>query len=248
MSEIPGILHPAMSTDGKQIVIPFPATEGWRTWFTGAGDDMSPTPPASGRGTGTKIKISFTGTAEIKTTEFQFSEPVELHDGELFYSPVANFTHDDRFEFGARMPASAPTANTNDPKDGNCNLYDVGGYNLLLPAAGNGTHDIALTDFTKAIPVPSNDSTGYWDVDQSSGAITASATPGAANWHLMDIQIKSYFLRNMPMGNPLGVFEVDVYKAEYLHPAWFSFLSVDKQDTQTGDVSAWIMTFRESTT
>jgi len=238
-----GLRLPASEDDGRQIVVQFPATEGWRTWFCGAGDDTSPTPPDSGRGKGTKMSLEFTDSGS-KSLEFEFNEPVEIHDGQLFYKPVENWSIDDRFNFSINIPANSPTENG--LGSGNVNLTNVGGYNIITPDAnGLGTHDLTLAD---AIPVKASNQDGYWDVDHETGDVTPSTSPGSAKWHLIDIGVKSAFLKNMPMGHPLGLFDIDTYKAEWISPKWKVCLEVEKHTAGSGSVGSWLMCFRKNTT
>jgi len=222
--------------DGKPVVVISPSTEGWMTWFTGAGDDDA----YGTRGEGTKLRLTFTGPDSAgKECTINFIEPVELHDGQLFYQP-SEWNPDDRWDFFVRMPAT--TVTPNGTTTGNCNIVDLGSYNLIVPAAGDGYHDISLS---QAVPIPS--SQGYWDVDSRTGAVTPSATPGAAKWNLLDVQIESFFMKNMPMGNPLGTFNIDTYKAEWISDRWDIVLKVYRNTAGAGtfDIGAWLMLFRE---
>jgi len=230
--------------DGKPTIVIAPNTQGYMTFFTGAGDDPAPEAPASGRGTGTPIGLDFAGP-ETQTVEIQFVEPVEMHDGQLWYTPVANWAKEDKYNFSAVFPAAALTPNAG---AGDCNLVPVGaGINIVVPAAGDGSHDVDLA-LSKAAPVWAN-SAGYWDVlDLKTGAVTPSTTPGAAQWNLFDFEIESFFLRNMPMGHPLGVFDIDTYKAEWISPAWKLRLKVVKVSANAGEVAGWLMLFRENST
>jgi hypothetical protein len=246
MAETQGIVVPATTEDGKSIVLHAVATTGFRTLFTGAGDDLSSTPPESGRANGTKLRLTFDGAGVppiIKFVEIQFKEVIEIHDGQLFYTPsplggASNWTPNDSFSFMARMPATVVTP----ASPGNVILVNAGGYNVIVPSA-NGTHNV---DLTAAVPVPANNA-GYWDVNDN-GTITASTNPGKAAYHLLDVQVTSYFIRNLPMGAPMGTFDIDVYGSQRIHPTWFVRLEVKKADLQTGEVAAWLMTFRKMTT
>lgn len=229
-------IAPPEEPDGKPVVVMSPSTEGWLTWFTGAGDHVV----NQTRGDGQQLRLTFT-QAETKEVAIQMIEPVEIHDGQLFYTS-SDWSPDDRWNFFVRMPATttAPNAGL-----GNCNLTDVGGFNIITPASGDGSHDI---DLAQAVPVPS--SAGYWDVDLITGAVSPSATPGSAEWDLFDVQIQSYFMRNMPMGNPLGVFDIDTYKAEWISERWLMVLEIVRNTVGAGtfEASAWLMFFREKTT
>ncbi len=234
-----GLAASPVEEDGKPTVVISPAQTGWGTWFTSHGDDLSPTPPASGRGDGAKIEVAF-AIAETKETVFQWSEPVQIHDGELNWDP-ADWDHNDEVSFSLKMPASVATANAG---AGNCNLVNLGGYNLIVPAAGDGSHDV---DLAQVVPLLSRSSTGYWDADRSTGAVAPSATPGAAGFNLLDIPIESFLIKNLSLGNPLGQFSIDAYKAEWISDRAQGCLKVVRSSTGAGTLSAWVMCFREST-
>lgn len=233
--------------DKRPVVVMSPSTEGWMTWFSGAGDDPAPTPPASGRGQGQQLIVEWATADALPSTkqvEIRFIEPVEIHDGEMLYPP-GQWGPKSRWDFSVRMPATTTTPNAG---LGNCNLVDVGGFNLIVPAAGDGSHDV---DLAQAVPVPASAGTGYWDADRNTGAVSPSATPGSASWALFDVEIKSYFMRNMPLGSPRGIFEIDTYKAEWISERWYLTLEVlrDAAEAQADTyVAAWLMFFREKST
>lgn len=230
--------------DGKQIVVISPATEGMRTWLTGRGDDIGAGP--AGRGKGTKLKVAFDGTDPLPATkdvEVQFLEPVEVHDGQFNWD-AAGFDADDYFSVSVVMPGSTPT---NTPGTGNANEVPLGaGAVLYVPAAGDGSHTIDTEDWTKAVPVPANGA-GYWDVDDD-GVITPSVTPGNAEFHLVNFESEAFLIVEIGMQNSLGLFDVDVYKTEWIHPSWRICLSVTKSSSGTGTASGWLLTFRKNVT
>jgi hypothetical protein len=239
-----GYVLPEFDTEGKQIVVPAPSSKGLKTWFAGAGDVKGP--PVL-RGAGQRIRLTW-DAAEARSTknvEWSFAEPVELHDGELFYTPAVNWNCDDIADFLVVLPATATTANGSGT--GNCNKVPTGaGYNVIVPAADNGAYDVNLAN---AVPIPTNGSgvgTGYWDANIDTGVITPSASPGAAGYHLLDVEIKNAILKNVPLGNPLGVFDVETYKVEWMHPNWKLRLTVSKNSAGAGDVAGWLMIFRKS--
>lgn len=235
--------------DGKPVMVMSPAPEGLLTFFTGRGDDSSPTPPASGRGTGDPIRVSI-GSGETFpgdfTGEWKYNEPTWVHDGQLNWNPN-EFDHDDHFSLSVKIPATTVTPNGS--TEGNCNLVATGlGYNMIVPAAGDGTHDV---DLETVSPVPNGmDPNGYWDVDEVTGAVTPAANPGSANWYLLDVEVKSYFIRCVPMGHSLGVYDVDVYKTEWVSERWTWALDVHKESAPSEDtaLSGWLMLYREKTT
>lgn len=233
---------PQAETDKKPIVVTSPATEGFNTWLCGAGDDPSPTPPATGRGTGTPLIVSYDGAESFphtKIVEFQFIEPVEIHDGQLSWDgPGVSWKFDDVFSLGVRMPQT-PSSST--PGVGNTNKVPSGaGYDVFVPAAGSGSHTVVLAD---AVPVYSKGS-GYWNVDYETGTITANPI-GKGNWHLLDVEVTGWLIRNISMGHPGGWFDVDVYKTEYVHPNWRIRIEITKTTPLAGRVGGWLLCFRK---
>ena len=230
--------------DGKQIVVINPSTEGFRTWLCGRGDDPSPVPPATGRGTGPQFRLNFTA-GEVpgeKVTEWSWIEPIEIHDGQMNWDPVENWGHDDEFDLSIRIPATDATST---PGTGNVNEIDTGqGFSIYVPANGDGSHTV---DLATASPVESSGA-GFWDVDHDTGSVTPSEKPGLAAWHLMSVEITAYLVRSIPMGNTIGLFDVDVYKTEWLHQGWRMRLTVRKNTAGAGMCGGWFLCFRKQIT
>jgi hypothetical protein len=231
--------------DNKLVVVTYPGTVGFKTYFTGAGDNLS----TGERGTGQAIKMAFTG-AGIQSIDVQFSAPAEVHDGEIVWSPVSNWGFDDTFSVSAVLPATTATANNGNT--GNANKVATGlGFNLIVPAAGNGAWDVNLGT---AVPVPSDvinvdtgaqTHQGYWDTNYYTGVITPGVNPGSSGFNLLDVSPpEMYLLKNIMMGNPLGVFDIDVYKVEWFHQNWLFRFSVNKVSSGAGTIGGWIFTFR----
>jgi hypothetical protein len=88
VARVIGLTHKGVPIehDGKMVVVNSPSTEGWFTMLMGAGDDLDPE-TGSGRATGTKLLLDFTGAA-TKTATLDLMEPWELHDAHLHYYPV----------------------------------------------------------------------------------------------------------------------------------------------------------------
>lgn len=235
--------------DGRVIVVEYPASLNRRTFFCGAGDDENPTPPATGQGDGAEIWVQFTRTdqtaqnPEVKEVTFQFNSPVELHDGEVHWKPVDHFDVWDRFDFIIQMPATQTTLDAQG--QGNCNLIPLGpSMNLIVPAPMNGTHNV---NFTQAVPVISDSQNGYWECDYDSPTIAVSLTPGQAKYHLFDFPVQGYVCRNMGMGSPRGVFEVDAYRSEWCHPNWVFKFRVTKKSPGIGTAGGHLLSFRRRT-
>jgi len=225
--------------DGKQVFVASPATEGWMTWVTSRGDDLT----GNKRGDGQLIKVAFTEAGDSQI-DLEYLEPVELHDGELNWDP-AQWGVDDEFSFSAVIPASVPTST---PGVGNCNKVDVGGYNILVPAAGDGDWTIDLGVTQPVVPTSKSTQNGYWDVNLDTGIVSPSGDVGKASWHLLDVPVESFFMKRIAMGNPRGVFEIDVYKAEWVSPKWKMRLAVKRVTSGAGTVGGWLMLFREKST
>jgi hypothetical protein len=226
--------------DNKSIVTVYPASEGWHSWFTSAGDAIDPPQ----RGGGERIRLTWTAAEPRgeKVVDLRFIEPVEVHDGEAFYQ--GDWSADDLLNFSLQIPATVTTPNPGGT--GNCNRVPTGlGYDLIVPASGDGAHDV---DLAQAAPVPAP-GTGFWDVNHETGAITPAATPGQADWLLLSVPAPAaYFVRNLCLGSPLGVWDIDTYKVEWLHPSWTLRLAVNKQSDGAGDFSGWILTYRRKVT
>lgn len=225
--------------DGKPVIDIYPGTEGFKTWITGHGDSIT-----EGRGEGQPMIVAFTseearGTKQIN---IEFNEPVEIHDGQVTWKPVTNWTHEDKFSVGLTIPASTATENLTGT--GNCNKVALGpGVHTYVPAAGNGGYDL-----TSACPVPAKDNPGYWDVDYNTGAVTPCPTPGKGKYNLFDFPINAYIVKNICCNHPMGVFDIDVYKVEYFHPKWKLVWSCTKNSPGEGVLSAWVFCFRRETT
>ena len=240
---MPIVIDGPHELDGKMVLVSSPSTEGLMTWITSRGDDL--VTPARGGGQQLAFAVSAPGTYSV---DLEFMEPVELHDGQFtWHNPGVDWTQGDEFSLSVIMPATPLVAN---PGAGNCNLFPAGGYNVIVPAAGDGSHDM---DPKTAVPVPASGA-GYWDVQERFGVtasdVTPSASPGTADWHLIDVPAQSYFLRNICMGNPLGIFDVDVYKAEWISQRWKLRVDLVRNTVAVGSfkASGWLMMFRESST
>lgn len=243
--------------DGKSVVVISPATRGFSTWLHGAGDDKAALAGAQ-RGEGQAIFIEYAADETgIKEVELEYLEPIEVHDGQLcWYPPMTGWTGHDVFELYGKISATV-TAST--PGTGNVNLVPypggVPGMNIVIPAMGDGSHTV---DLSKAAPVPANlpppdeeSGNGFWDVDYKTGTITASTTPGTAMWHLLDFEAPpGYLVRKIRTINSMGLFDVDVYKTEYMHPNWKMVFRVTKTSShnEVCAIGGWLLAFRQIVT
>ena len=232
--------------DNKSVVTIYPATEGWSSWFTSRGDNLSPPE----RGTGTPIDLEWT-TIEPrgeKYCELQFIEPVEIHDGEAYYK--GDWSKSDLVNMSINVPGN--TTIPNPGGTGNCNRIPTGlGYDLIVPAYDgggnpNGAYDI---DLSQAVPVPTAPGSGQWDCNYESGVIAPPVTPSEAAWMLISVPAPPvYSIRNIALGSPLGLWDIDTYKVEWVHPRWVLKISVNKQSLGAGEFTGWILVYRRNRT
>lgn len=120
--------RPPIENDGKPVYVMSPSTEGLYTWLTARGDDLNPTPPATGRGDGSKIYLSWDGSEgeeATKEVELEWMEPIELHDGHMNFDP-SKWGFEDEWSFLVRLPANTPTFNSGGT--GNCNIAKVADF------------------------------------------------------------------------------------------------------------------------
>jgi hypothetical protein len=233
--------------DGKPVYVMSPATEGLYTWLTARGDDLNPTPPSSGRGEGQKIYLSWDGSEDEEATKevvLDWMESIELHDGHMNFDPT-KWGFADEWSFFVRLPANTPEVN--EGGTGNCNLIAIPGtedtMHIIVPAAGDGTHDI---DLEEAIPAPcGNDEDGYWDIeDVWHDEVTPNAEPVKGTWNLYDFQNDMYFMKNLNCGDPRGIWDLDAYKAEWVSRHWKLVFKVTRVTEGAAEIGGDMMCFR----
>jgi hypothetical protein len=228
--------------DLKPVFVNSPATEGTFTWLSSCSDDLSPTPPNSGRGTGQQAVLSFIEPGEDEVV-LQYIEPIELHDGHVSWNGAWDF--EDLWSISVRLPATEVIANAGGT--GNCNLVDTGqGFSIIVPAAGDGAYDV---DLSTAIPVPDGytekDTTkvGFWDMDLWTEEVTPRGDmQGQFNFYT--VQLEMFFCKNVDCGNPLGVWDLDAYKAEWVSSRWQIVFHVKRVTAGSGKIGGYLMVFR----
>lgn len=226
--------------DGKLVVTPYPADQSKNEyiWLTGRGDD-----PTLGRGEGTRLKIIYgPGQTGDKYTDLQFNEQIQLHDGRMFVPDRNKWTDEDEWSFSIVMPA---TVGTSTPGAGNANKVDVGGYNIYVPAAGDGDWTI---DLNTAAPVSAGWA-GFWDYDMFTNILAPSADPGTAQYHLLDIDIEGFFMKRLPIPtHAMAVFDMQPYKSERICPRWKLRFKIHRVSTGEASILGWIQVFRQHNT
>lgn len=228
--------------DLKPVFVMSPATEGTFTWLSSCGDNLTPIPPSSGRGEGPQALISLSDPGEEEAV-LQWIEPIELHDGHVSWRGAWDF--EDLWSISVRLPATVAVANGSGT--GNCNLVDTGqGFSIIIPAAGDGTHDV---DYSTAVPVPDGftektpEKVGFWDVDLWSEEVTPRGD-AQGQFNFYTLQLEMFFCKNMDCGNPLGVWDLDAYKAEWISSRWQIVFKVKKVTAGAGKIGGYLMIFR----
>jgi len=224
----------AHESDGRAVVAAYPAYMGTQTQFTSRGDDMATGTP----NTGPRMKFNFTGP-DTKSVDVQFLTPVQLADGAAVFSGAWDVS-EDSISFSVEIGATATT--TNPTNTGNCNLVDMGGYNMIVPAAGDGTHDVDLAVAKPIIPDIDGGTLPWW-VDLYTGATTPSAR-GDGNAILLDVPQSSLFINCCPIGAADGHWDIEVYRAEYIHQSWVLRGTVTKQSAGAGLLAGELLIYR----
>lgn len=172
--------RPLETADGRRLIVPSRFGPGIDPYICGAGDD---------RATGIKADgptFSFNGLGSgEETIEFGFVDTVRVAAGGVMWKDCVPGDVIDMWMSSKAAPL------TSTPGAGNANKVDLGGYNLIVPAAGDGewTVDLATCDLVPVLDKDNPD--GYWDWDAlelGMGTVTPGA--GASLWNLFDIDIK----------------------------------------------------------
>lgn len=185
------------TTDGKQIVLMNLFPGHVLTNFVGCGDDIA----NNVRFGGPLFKLT-KSSAGATTLAWQYKEWIYLAGGRCYYE---NAVFGDYVDCRILAPATAGTAASG---TGAYNKYQVAaGLNMFVPApAVDGDWDLNLTeklnanvDFTKVVPVPSSDETGFFDWDPETEAVTFNAMQ-TGKYNLFDQQITiANFVRKAPV-------------------------------------------------
>ncbi len=200
------------------------------------------------RGEGEPARIIY-NTAETggKNVELSFAEAVYIHDGEINWRGIEDFDGTDYFSVCVKFGQTDVAVNPGGT--GNCILHQ--GY-LILPADSNGDHDV---DLTAACPIPS--SAGQWIINEKTEEITVYTDEQTLGKYDQRIVLMTgiippplYLIRNVSMGSPRGIFEIDAYLVEWVSHHWKLRMEVTKVKSPTNPVemNGVLMLFRWKTT
>lgn len=236
------------TSDGKTVVLPNLFPGNVFLYITGVGDDSTTV------GAGPDFKLTSTGVLNPCTEDlvFGFRDWCYLAGGGVFYE---NATTGDKISMKLYAPATTTTAAAGG-NTGNCNKVALGGgLNMIVPAAGDGTHNLGAT----VTPVPSYDEengetpVGYWDwSNPDTGVGTVSANPGAGKWNLFDFDMDLVcFVRNLQLvGNGSnGNFDITVpaIKPKKILPQWKFKVSLCAVAGHTVKAGWYMVTARRKT-
>lgn len=202
------VLNQPRTTDNKTYTRSSAYTLGTRLYIAGCGDHRT-----NGVGKGSRFELEHSTSGLSSWYEWQFNDWVELGGGGMWYK---NAVFGDYIAFRLYAPATEVVANAG---AGNCNIVS----NVLVPAAGNGSHDVDLETSDKFVPliVPG---TGYWNWDYpDTGRGECTAAPsGNGNCNLLNIDYPIHtYVADVPLlgDNELNVTFPGVDPTRFL-PQW----------------------------
>lgn len=235
--------------DNRLVVAPSLMPDTFTGQFMGRGDDV-----ANGiRGSGPPLYVSMPdGSAETQTT---IAQAVDLTLALGCDIQVYGANKDDYVTITLMAPASPVTANGT--STGNCNLVSVGASgNIIIPSAtSTGAYDVNLTEpinanlagpnplfVSKVTPIPAEDISGnvtkfngFWDYDESTGAITPSATQ-TGRYNLYDFAVPlTRWVNKWPVWTvPGGIYTKELFihnKGAKILPHWYLSLETTRAST-----------------
>lgn len=218
------------TSDNKPIFLPNLFRGDVYPLFHGRSDDIT----NGVRFGGTYFKMQATEQGDSNLT-FQFMEWVYLAGG-IMECDGAVFG--DRVNFKIYAPASPATSN---PGDGDFNKYNLGGsYNMIVPTApGTGDWDVNLQEklnenvsFTKVVPVPAPEGTGWFDWDYMNENVTVNIQ-GKGNYYLFDFQtdLVHYVIWQHLLGSSRIDFIKPAVKPRRMLPHWIYRTDLHREGT-----------------
>ncbi len=235
------------SEDGRILMQPVTLDKGIWHWFCGAGDD-----PVAGKAGGQTFMLSSAAAHEVVTASWHFNDWVALSGGVARYrganlGDVCNFT----------MYAPASVATPNETGTGNCNKVPTGlGFNVIVPAAGDGAFDVDLEN--DVTPIPNEGKGGLWDWSwPDEGRGTFLPAPGhfpfmVGHYDFYDVPIPMIrFIANVPLlGQGQLEFNPQNPHPTYILPHWQMVCTLTRgADASTPLEFIWyMMTARKKTT
>ena len=216
------------TSDGKPIFLPNIFRGDVDLYFPGEGDGLAEI------GGGEPFQMS-SDTAGETTITWRFRDWIYTAGGVMTYRGA---DLGDSITLSIYAPATVITANGSGT--GNCTAVATGlGFNIVVPAAGNGTHDVNEVD---KVPVPAGDGAGYWTwdtPDTGRGTISPKASGG---YDLYDVPIPLVtWLRKMPLlGSNIVDYMLPAIKPKRILPHW-TFKAELHNSGHAGLELCWVM-------
>ena len=210
------------TADGKPIMQTSIIPQGANLYLSGAGDS------STNRGAGDLLTFTKDVSGD-DVKEVIFLDPVIVLDAVVTW---VSAQLGDYFSAEVVVPATVVTPNQNNT--GNCTLMDAPscpglpeGCHIIIPAAGDGTHDV---DLATANPVPSHtdyegSNTGLFDWSEpytGKGVVSVNPTM-TGGYHLVDKEVKliNYGNRCPLLGsNILSISGIYLINAKQILPQW----------------------------
>lgn len=204
-----------VAADGKPFFLPniFPGEVLLN--FTGCSDALSP-PERFG---GALFGLQKTGAGSAEAV-IDFLDGVFLAGGHIEWTGGS-------WGSSVYMELLAPASTTKAPASpgtGNCNKVSTGlGFNIIVPAAGDGEFDIDAP-----VPVPANDDetnapNGYWNYSEPwLGKGVVSACPGTGKYNLFDAELELAHFAKLHLFRDTGWRDLiaSSIKPKWILPEW----------------------------
>jgi hypothetical protein len=240
------------TSDGKQIVLPCLFPGNVYLFVCGASDSESE------RGEGSLFTVTSDTAGDTVNNMDPFLDFVYIAGGSLLFQGGVLGDY-----FSARIICPATEVVLNETNTGNCTLMDApacpglpSDTKLIIPAAGNGTHDV---DLTTATPIPSHDTeepgigSGFYNWNEPShGMGRGTLTPildMTGDYHLVDHEVQLVnFVNKIPI---LGSGSIDIaipaVKPKKILPHWHGRLVLHNTGHTGLSAALMIVTARKVT-
>jgi len=221
LDEIP----PPIAADGKPFVLPNSFPGEVLLNFTGAADLLSP--PTRFGGALFAVEKVGAGTASL---DLDFLDGLFLAGGHVDWDGGG-------WGSSVSMELHAPASTVKEPASpgtGNCNVVPTGlGFNIIVPAAGNGAKDLDVP-----IPIPANDdetnaTNGQWNHSEPwIGKGVMSPMPGVGKYNLFDIPLKLATFAKLHLFLPTAQRDMiaPAIKPKWILPEWKMRVTIDNVD------------------
>lgn len=159
------------TSDRKKYVRASAYTLGTRLYIAGCGDDRT-----NGVGKGQRFEKEHGASGLSAWMPWQFNDWVELGGGGCWYK---NAIFGDYICFRMYAPATSISENAG---AGNCNIHESG---ILIPAGGDGSHDVDLETADAAIPLLTSGGYWNWSYPNTGCGVCEAAPNGDGNCNLI---------------------------------------------------------------